>query len=126
MKNKLLVTSALMLLISAHAEDPKSGLESLIVEAGKEETLKDKGTTGLPSSYYYDSIEVQKGGTLTIKNSDIKTWEKDINIFGKLSVEGTGDDDYYTVLEAGNDNDGLNKSANMILDGATVTLKTLI
>ena len=118
MKNKLLLTTALVAVVcttDAFAQSWVGEPDTDLVING-EQTLSDQDL------YYYKTIQVGTDGTLNISNSDIKTIEKntannDIVINGNLNLSNG------SVLEAGNDSDELANNSNMIIDGATVDMQ---
>jgi len=109
MKNKLLITTALVVLVSANNAFAQVRGD-LIVDS--ETPISNQGMNEEP--YYYKSIKVEKKGSLNIKTSDIKT-ERDITVLGKLDLKNS-------VLEAGNDADDQPNNSNISMDGATVTM----
>lgn len=126
MKNKLLITTALVALTCSYNTyaDYHNGEPDFDLVISDEQTLENygyvdwDGDDGTP--YYYKTISVTEDGNLTISSSDIKTTEKDssqtdIKINGTLKLENS-------VLEAGNDIDELENNSNILLDGATVTM----
>lgn len=126
MKNKLLLTTALVATscaVNAYAEN--------LVVSGTQ-TIKDGGMQ------WYDTIKVEKGATLNLISSSLpeyndddtaledptvtniitsskKTPNMDIIINGTLNMVNS-------ILEAGNDDDGLASNSNILLDGATVSM----
>lgn len=110
MRNKLLITTALVALVcgsNAYA------LSDLSVTDNQELTE----STGIS----YNTINVAKEGTLTLTGANIITSAKDtpttdIIINGTLNLRGG------SVLEAGNDADDQPNNSNILLDGATVTM----
>ena len=115
MRNKLLITTALVALVSANnAFADYTGEPETDLAVNGEQTISDK------KLYYYKSISVAEDGSLNLSNANIKTTDKkspetDITINGKLDMKNS-------VLEAGNDDDELPNNSNMLLDGATVTM----
>ena len=109
MRNKLLITTALVALISANNAFAQVG-EDLIVDS--QTPISNQGIDEEP--YYYKSIKVEKEGSLNIETSNIKT-EQDITVLGGLDLKNS-------VLEAGNDADDQPNNSNILLDGATVTM----
>ena len=109
MKNKLLITTALVALVSANNAFAQVR-EDLIVDS--QTPISNQGMDEEP--YYYKSIKVEKEGSLNIETSNIKT-EHDITVLGGLDLENS-------VLEAGNDADDQPNNSNILLDGATVTM----
>ena len=115
MKNKLLITTALVALVSTHnAYADYVGEPETDLAINGEQAISDKDL------YYYKSISVAEEGTLKLSNADIKTTDKkspetDIIINGRLDLKNS-------ILEAGNDDDELPNNSNMLLDGATVTM----
>ena len=109
MKNKLLITTALVALVSANNAFAQVR-EDLIVDS--QTPISNQGMDEEP--YYYKSIKVEKEGSLNIETSNIKT-EHDITVLGGLDLKNS-------VLEAGNDDDDKPNNSNILLDGATVTM----
>ena len=109
MKNKLLITTALVALFSANNAFAQVR-EDLIVDS--QTPISNQGMDEEP--YYYKSIKVEKEGSLNIETSNIKT-EHDITVLGGLDLKNS-------VLEAGNDADDQPNNSNILLDGATVTM----
>ncbi len=109
MKNKLLITTALVALFSANNAFSQVR-EDLIVDS--QTPISNQGMDEEP--YYYKSIKVEKEGSLNIETSNIKT-EHDITVLGGLDLKNS-------VLEAGNDADDQPNNSNILLDGATVTM----
>ncbi len=109
MKNKLLITTALVALVSANNAFAQVR-EDLIVDS--QTPISNQGMDEEP--YYYKSIKVEKEGSLNIETSNIKT-EHDITVLGGLDLKNS-------VLEAGNDADDQPNNSNILLDGATVTM----
>ncbi len=109
MKNKLLITTALVALFSANNAFSQVR-EDLIVDS--QTPISNQGIDEEP--YYYKSIKVEKEGSLNIETSNIKT-EQDITVLGGLDLKNS-------VLEAGNDADDQPNNSNILLDGATVTM----
>ena len=109
MKNKLLITTALVALVSANNAFAQVR-EDLIVDS--QTPISNQGIDEEP--YYYKSIKVEKEGSLNIETSNIKT-EQDITVLGGLDLKNS-------VLEAGNDADDQPNNSNILLDGATVTM----
>ncbi len=109
MKNKLLITTALVALVSANNAFSQVR-EDLIVDS--QTPISNQGIDEEP--YYYKSIKVEKEGSLNIETSNIKT-EHDITVLGGLDLKNS-------VLEAGNDADDQPNNSNILLDGATVTM----
>ena len=109
MKNKLLITTALVALVSANNAFSQVR-EDLIVDS--QTPISNQGMDEEP--YYYKSIKVEKEGSLNIETSNIKT-EQDITVLGGLDLKNS-------VLEAGNDADDQPNNSNILLDGATVTM----
>ena len=109
MKNKLLITTALVALVSANNAFSQVR-EDLIVDS--QTPISNQGMDEEP--YYYKSIKVEKEGSLNIETSNIKT-EHDITVLGGLDLKNS-------VLEAGNDADDQPNNSNILLDGATVTM----
>ena len=109
MKNKLLITTALVALFSANNAFSQVR-EDLIVDS--QTPISNQGMDEEP--YYYKSIKVEKEGSLNIETSNIKT-EQDITVLGGLDLKNS-------VLEAGNDADDQPNNSNILLDGATVTI----
>lgn len=109
MKNKLLITTALVALVSANNAFAQVR-EDLIVDS--QTPISNQGIDEEP--YYYKSIKVEKEGSLNIETSNIKT-EHDITVLGGLDLKNS-------VLEAGNDADDQPNNSNILLDGATVTM----
>ena len=109
MKNKLLITTALVALVSANNAFAQVR-EDLIVDS--QTPISNQGMDEEP--YYYKSIKVEKEGSLNIETSNIKT-EQDITVLGGLDLKNS-------VLEAGNDADDQPNNSNILLDGATVTM----
>ena len=109
MKNKLLITTALVALVSANNAFAQVR-EDLIVDS--QTPISNQGIDEEP--YYYKSIKVEKEGSLNIETSNIKT-EQDITILGGLDLKNS-------VLEAGNDADDQPNNSNILLDGAAVTM----
>ena len=109
MKNKLLITTALVALFSANNAFSQVR-EDLIVDSPT--PISNQGIDEEP--YYYKSIKVEKEGSLNIETSNIKT-EQDITVLGGLDLKNS-------VLEAGNDADDQPNNSNILLDGATVTM----
>lgn len=109
MKNKLLITTALVALVSANNAFSQVR-EDLIVDS--QTPISNQGMD--EESYYYKSIKVEKEGSLNIETSNIKT-EHDITVLGGLDLKNS-------VLEAGNDADDQPNNSNILLDGATVTM----
>lgn len=109
MKNKLLITTALVALFSANNAFAQVR-EDLIVDS--QTPISNQGMDEEP--YYYKSIKVEKEGSLNIETSNIKT-EQDITVLGGLDLKNS-------VLEAGNDADDQPNNSNILLDGATVTM----
>ncbi len=109
MKNKLLITTALVALVSANNAFSQVR-EDLIVDS--QTPISNQGIDEEP--YYYKSIKVEKEGSLNIETSNIKT-EYDITVLGGLDLKNS-------VLEAGNDADDQPNNSNILLDGATVTM----
>ena len=109
MRNKLLITTALVALVSANNAFAQVG-EDLIVDS--QTPISNQGMDEEP--YYYKSIKVEKEGSLNIETSNIKT-EQDITVLGGLDLKNS-------VLEAGNDADDQPNNSNILLDGATVTM----
>ena len=109
MKNKLLITTALVALFSANNAFSQVR-EDLIVDS--QTPISNQGMDEEP--YYYKSIKVEKEGSLNIETSNIKT-EQDITVLGGLDLKNS-------VLEAGNDADDQPNNSNILLDGATVTM----
>lgn len=109
MKNKLLITTALVALVSANNAFSQVR-EDLIVDS--QTPISNQGIDEEP--YYYKSIKVEKEGSLNIETSNIKT-EQDITVLGGLDLKNS-------VLEAGNDADDQPNNSNILLDGATVTM----
>ena len=109
MKNKLLITTALVALVSANNAFAHVR-EDLIVDS--QTPISNQGIDEEP--YYYKSIKVEKEGSLNIETSNIKT-EQDITVLGGLDLKNS-------VLEAGNDADDQPNNSNILLDGATVTM----
>lgn len=112
MKNKLLITTALVALFSANNAFSQVR-EDLIVDS--QTPISNQGIDEEP--YYYKSIKVEKEGSLNIETSNIKT-EQDITVLGGLDLKNS-------VLEAGNDADDQPNNSNILLDGATVTMNDL-
>ena len=118
MKNKLLLTTALVAVVCT----TDAFAQSWVGEPDKDFVINDEQTLSDQSLYYYKTIQVGTDGTLNISNSDIKTIEKDtanndIVINGNLNLSNG------SVLEAGNDSDELANNSNMIIDGATVDMQ---
>ena len=109
MKNKLLITTALVALVSANNAFAQVR-EDLIVDS--QTPISNQGMDEEP--YYYKSIKVEKEGSLNIETSNITT-EHDITVLGGLDLKNS-------VLEAGNDADDQPNNSNILLDGATVTM----
>lgn len=109
MKNKLLITTALVALFSANNAFSQVR-EDLIVDS--QTPISNQGIDEEP--YYYKSIKVEKEGSLNIETSNIKT-EQDITVLGGLDLKNS-------VLEAGNDADDQPNNSNILLDGATITM----
>lgn len=109
MKNKLLITTALVALVSVNNAFAQVR-EDLIVDS--QTPISNQGMDEEP--YYYKSIKVEKEGSLNIETSNIKT-EQDITVLGGLDLKNS-------VLEAGNDADDQPNNSNILLDGATVTM----
>ena len=109
MKNKLLITTALVALFSANNAFSQVR-EDLIVDS--QTPISNQGIDEEP--YYYKSIKVEKEGSLNIETSNIKT-EQDITVLGGLDLKNS-------VFEAGNDADDQPNNSNILLDGATVTM----
>ena len=109
MKNKLLITTALVALVSANNAFAQVR-EDLIVDS--QTPISNQGIDEEP--YYYKSIKVEKEGSLNIETSNIKT-EQDITVLGGLDLKNS-------VLEAGNDADDQPNNSNILLDGAAVTM----
>ena len=109
MKNKLLITTALVALFSANNAFSQVR-EDLIVDS--QTPISNQGIDEEP--YYYKSIKVEKEGSLNIETSNIKT-EQDITVLGGLDLKNS-------VLEAGNDADDQPNNSNILLDGAAVTM----
>ena len=109
MKNKLLITTALVALFSANNAFSQVR-EDLIVDS--QTPISNQGIDEEP--YYYKSIKVEKEGSLNIETSNIKT-EQNITVLGGLDLKNS-------VLEAGNDADDQPNNSNILLDGATVTM----
>lgn len=109
MKNKLLITTALVALFSANNAFSQVR-EDLIVDS--QTPISNQGIDEEP--YYYKSIKVEKEVSLNIETSNIKT-EQDITVLGGLDLKNS-------VLEAGNDADDQPNNSNILLDGATVTM----
>ena len=109
MKNKLLITTALVALLSANNAFSQVR-EDLIADS--QTPISNQGMDDEP--YYYKSIKVEKEGSLNIETSNIKT-EHDITVLGGLDLKNS-------VLEAGNDADDQPNNSNILLDGATVTM----
>lgn len=109
MKNKLLITTALVALVSANNAFAQVR-EDLIVDS--QTPISNQGIDEEP--YYYKSIKVEKEGSLNIETSNIKT-AQDITVLGGLDLKNS-------VLEAGNDADDQPNNSNILLDGATVTM----
>lgn len=109
MRNKLLITTALVALVSANNAFAQVR-EDLIVDS--QTPISNQGIDEEP--YYYKSIKVEKEGSLNIETSNIKT-EQDITVLGGLDLKNS-------VLEAGNDADDQPNNSNILLDGATVTM----
>jgi outer membrane autotransporter protein len=109
MKNRLLITTALVALVSANNAFSQVR-EDLIVDS--QTPISNQGMDEEP--YYYKSIKVEKEGSLNIETSNIKT-EQDITVLGGLDLKNS-------VLEAGNDADDQPNNSNILLDGATVTM----
>ena len=109
MKNKLLITTALVAVMSATNAFAQVR-EDLIVDS--QTPISNQGIDEEP--YYYKSIKVEKEGSLNIETSNIKT-EQDITVLGGLDLKNS-------VLEAGNDADDQPNNSNILLDGATVTM----
>ena len=112
MKNKLLITTALVTAISATNVYAQAALPDLTVTES-EELTGDQGVV-------YNTISVEQNGTLTLENANIKTSTKDspttdITINGKLALTNS-------VLEAGSDLDDAANNSNMLLEGATVDM----
>lgn len=116
MKNKLLITTALVALVSANnAFADYTGEPETDLAINGEQTISDKDL------YYYKSISVAEDGSLNLSNANIKTTDKklsetDITIKGNLNLSNG------SVLEAGNDADDQPNNSNILLDGATVTM----
>lgn len=116
MKNKLLITTALVALVSANnAFADYTGEPETDLAINGEQTISDKDL------YYYKSISVAEDGSLNLSNANIKTTDKklsetDITIKGNLNLSNG------SVLEAGNDDDDKPNNSNILLDGATVTM----
>ena len=108
MKNKLLITTALVALVSANNAFAQVR-EDLIVDS--QTPISNQGIDEEP--YYYKSIKVEKEGSLNIETSNIKT-EQDITVLGGLDLKNS-------VLEAGIDAEDQPNNSNKLLDGATVT-----
>lgn len=113
MKNKLLITTALVALISANNAFAQVSLPDLSVTDNQELTE----STGVS----YNTINVTKEGTLTLTGANIKTSTKDTPTTD-ITVNGTLNLKDGSVLEAGSDIDGLANNSNILLDGATVTM----
>ena len=113
MKNKLLITTALVALVSANNAFAQMSLPDLSVTDNQELTE----STGVS----YNTINVTKEGTLTLTGADIKTSAKDTPTTD-ITVNGTLNLKDGSVLEAGSDIDGLANNSNILLDGATVTM----
>ena len=113
MKKTLLMTTALVALVSASNTHAQT-LPDLNV-SGTEKITEDKGVA-------YKTISVAKGGELTLDGGNVKTSAKDtpttdITINGSLNLTNG------SVLEAGSDLDDLANNSNMLLAGATVSMK---
>ena len=113
MRNKLLITTALVALISANNAFAQESLPDLSVTDNQELTE----STGVS----YNTINVTKEGTLTLTGANIKTSTKDTPTTD-ITVNGTLNLKDGSVLEAGSDIDGLANNSNILLDGATVTM----
>ena len=113
MKNKLLITTALVAVMSATNAFAQVSLPDLSVTDNQELTE----STGVS----YNTINVTKEGTLTLTGADIKTSAKDTPTTD-ITVNGTLNLKDGSVLEAGSDIDGLPNNSNILLDGATVTM----
>ena len=113
MKNKLLITTALVALVSANNAFAQMSLPDLSVTDNQELTE----STGVS----YNTINVTKEGTLTLTGANIKTSAKDTPTTD-ITVNGTLNLKDGSVLEAGSDIDGLANNSNILLDGATVTM----
>ena len=113
MKNKLLITTALVALISANNAFAQESLHDLSVTDNQELTE----STGVS----YNTINVTKEGTLTLTGANIKTSAKDTPTTD-IIVNGTLNLKDGSVLEAGSDIDGLANNSNILLNGATVTM----
>lgn len=112
MKNKLLITTALVTAISATNVNAQSALPNLNV-TDEQELTGDLGVV-------YDTISVEQNGILTLDKANIKTSTKDspttdITINGELTLTNS-------VLESGSDIESLPNNSNMLLDGAKVNL----
>ena len=113
MRNRLLITTALVAVLSATNTRAQT-LPNLDV-SGTETITEDKGVA-------YNTISVAKGGELTLNGGNVKTSAKDtpttdITIYGTLNLKNK------SVLEAGSDLDGLANNSNMLVDGATVSME---
>ncbi len=113
MKKALLMTTALVALVSANNAFAQASLPDLSVTDNQELTE----STGVS----YNTINVTKEGILTLTGADIKTSAKDTPTTD-ITVNGTLNLKNGSVLEAGSDIDSLANNSNMLLNGATITM----
>ena len=112
MKKQLLLTTALVALVSASNTYAQT-MPDLTV-SNTEQITGDKGVA-------YNTITVEKGGELTLEAGNVKTSAKD-NPTTDITINGTLNLSNKSVLEAGSDNDDLANNSNMLLNGASVNM----